>query len=113
MSELGPIIRASRWKNRWTQEELGERMYVTKAAVSSWECGRYVPPTNKLFRLSKLLGIPLEVLCDPKHYESLPDVSTWASEEDVLIYLYRRLPSAYQNVVLTLLHALQTQHASS
>ena len=39
-----------------SQEELAEKLYVTRQAVSRWETGETVPNTETLKRLSALVG---------------------------------------------------------
>ena len=54
-----------------SQEELAEKVFVTRQAVSRWETGETVPNTETLKLLSKLfdvsintlLGSPRELVC--------------------------------------------------
>jgi len=54
-----------------SQEELAEKVFVTRQAVSRWESGETVPNTETLKLLSKLfdisintlLGLPRQLVC--------------------------------------------------
>ena len=47
------IIRL-RKKNGWSQEELAEKMNVSRQAVSKWEGAQTVPDLGKVLQLSNL-----------------------------------------------------------
>lgn len=65
------VILELRTKNRLSQEELAEKVFVTRQAVSRWETGETVPNTETLKLLSKvldvlintLLGAPRKLIC--------------------------------------------------
>ena len=69
--ETKNIIVELRRKNGLSQDELAEKMFVTRQAVSRWETGETVPNTETLKLLSKLfdvsintlLGSPRELIC--------------------------------------------------
>lgn len=69
--ETKNVILELRTKNGFSQEELAEKVYVTRQAVSRWENGETVPNTETLKLLSKLfdvsintlLGSPRQLIC--------------------------------------------------
>ena len=69
--ETKDIIRELRMKKGLSQEELAERLFVTRQAVSRWENGETTPNTETLKLLSKefnvsintLLGSPRDLIC--------------------------------------------------
>lgn len=69
--ETKEIIHELRTKNGLSQDELAEKVFVTRQAVSRWENGETVPNTETLKLLSKLfdvsintlLGSPRELIC--------------------------------------------------
>ena len=69
--ETKDILRQLREKNRLTQDQLAERVMVTRQAVSRWETGETQPNTDTLKLLSKefdvsintLLGSPRKLVC--------------------------------------------------
>lgn len=55
------IIR-QRKKNGWSQEELAEKMQVSRQAVSKWESAGAIPDVEKILMLSKLFGVTIDYL---------------------------------------------------
>ncbi len=56
------IILELRTKNGLSQEELAEKVFVTRQAVSRWENGDTVPNTETLKLLSKLFDVSINTL---------------------------------------------------
>ena len=69
--EIGGILKDLREKHQLTQEQLAERVLVTRQAVSRWETGETQPNTDTLKLLSReydvsintLLGSPRQLFC--------------------------------------------------
>ncbi|HIW25002.1 MAG TPA: helix-turn-helix domain-containing protein [Firmicutes bacterium] len=69
--EIKDILKNLREKNNLTQEQLAERVQVTRQAVSRWETGETQPNTDTLKLLSRvfdvsintLLGSPRKLVC--------------------------------------------------
>lgn len=55
------IIRLKK-KNGWSQEELAEKMNVSRQAVSKWESAQTVPDLEKILQLSGLFGVTTDYL---------------------------------------------------
>ena len=55
------IIRL-RKKNNWSQEELAEKMEVSRQAVSKWEGAQTIPDLEKILKLSHLFGVTTDYL---------------------------------------------------
>lgn len=53
---LADKIIALRKKAGWSQEELGEKLGVTRQSVSKWEGAQSVPDMDKILQLSRLLA---------------------------------------------------------
>lgn len=51
-----------RKQNGWSQEELAEKMNVSRQAVSKWESAQTVPELEKLLQLSALFGVTTDYL---------------------------------------------------
>lgn len=60
--ETKDIIFELRTKNKLSQDELAEKVYVTRQAVSRWENGETTPNTETLKLLSKLFDISINTL---------------------------------------------------
>ena len=56
------IILELRKKNNMSQEELAEKVFVTRQAVSRWENGDTIPNTETLKLLSGLFGVSINTL---------------------------------------------------
>ena len=55
--ELAEQIAALRKKHGFSQEELGEKLGVSRQAVSKWENGTTAPSTTNLMAMAKLFGV--------------------------------------------------------
>ena len=51
-----------RKKNGWSQEELAEKMNVSRQSVSKWEGAQSVPDLNKILLLSQIFGVSTDYL---------------------------------------------------
>ncbi|HOD05946.1 MAG TPA: helix-turn-helix transcriptional regulator [Anaerolineaceae bacterium] len=51
-----------RLQNRWTQQELADRVAVSRQTIISLENGRYNPSILLAFRLARLFNTPIENL---------------------------------------------------
>lgn len=87
------IIRLRR-KNGWSQEELAEKMNVSRQAVSKWESAQTVPDLEKILMLGALFGVTTDYLLKDE-LES----EEFTSGEDSAI---RRLTLAEANEYLAL-----------
>ena len=56
------VIFELRTKNGLSQDELAEKVFVTRQAVSRWENGETVPSTETLKLLSELFGVSINTL---------------------------------------------------
>ena len=69
--EIGEVLKNLRERNHLTQDQLAERVMVSRQAVSRWETGETQPNTDTLKLLSKeydvsintLLGSPRQLVC--------------------------------------------------
>ena len=59
---LGETIQSLRKKQGLTQEQLAERIDVSRQAVSKWETGAAVPDLDKLQALSAVFNVTLDEL---------------------------------------------------
>ena len=59
---LADKIMDLRKKNGWSQEELAERMQVSRQAVSKWEGAQTMPDLEKILMLSRLFGVTTDYL---------------------------------------------------
>lgn len=62
MENFGDLIAKKGKEKKLTQEQLAERLYVTRQTVSRWERGHTYPNLDTLVALSQLLGFSLDYL---------------------------------------------------
>ena len=60
--ETKDVIVGLRKKNGFSQDELAEKVMVTRQAVSRWETGETIPNTETLKLLSKLFNVTINTL---------------------------------------------------
>lgn len=60
--ELNEKLYEYRKNNNWSQEELAEKMEVSRQTISKWESGRSIPELNKLIKLSEIYNITVDEL---------------------------------------------------
>ena len=59
---LADKIMEERKKNGWSQEELAEKLGVTRQSVSKWESAQSVPDLQRILRMSELFGVSTDYL---------------------------------------------------
>lgn len=59
---LADKIIALRKKNGWSQEELAEKVNVTRQSVSKWEGAQSVPDLEKILQLANIFGVSTDYL---------------------------------------------------
>lgn len=74
----GEKIAALRREKGLSQEALGEKLGLSRQAVSKWEADQAVPTMDNLVELSRLFGVPVDTLLRPD--EPLPDKEQKSSE---------------------------------
>jgi len=59
-----------RKKCAWSQEELAEKMNVSRQSISKWESGQSVPDLDKILKLCQLFGVSTDYLLKDEIEES-------------------------------------------
>lgn len=62
---IGRFIREKRVELNYTQDELADKMKVTKTAVSNWENGNAIVDVKYLVRLSNLFSVTVDEILFP------------------------------------------------
>ncbi len=79
----------------WSQEQLGERLGVTRQTVSKWELGETTPEMEKLSAMSDIFGITLDELVKGetadsfKEKQSAPENAVAAPKSQRFHYEYK------------------------
>ena len=59
---LADKIIENRKKNGWSQEDLAERLGVSRQSVSKWEGAQAVPDMKKILQLAEAFGVTTDYL---------------------------------------------------
>ncbi len=59
---IGERIIKHRKQNGWSQEELAERLGVSRQSVSKWESGTSMPDINRILEMSELFAVTTDYL---------------------------------------------------
>ena len=59
---LAEKIMEERKRNGWSQEELAEKLSVSRQAVSKWESAQSIPDLQRVIQLSELFGVSTDYL---------------------------------------------------
>ena len=51
-----------RKKNGWSQEELAEKLGVSRQSISKWEGAQSLPDMNRIIKMSELFGVSTDIL---------------------------------------------------
>ena len=70
---LGQRIQELRKQNNLSQEALGEKLGVSRQAISRWEMDGAVPEVDKLIAMSKLFGVSLNELLQVETGDAGPE----------------------------------------
>ena len=62
--DIGNKIKEVRTKFGLAQEELAEKLNVSRQAIAKWEGGNGIPDTENLITISKLFGVSIDTLLD-------------------------------------------------
>ncbi len=81
--ELGSHIKEHRTELGLSQDDLAERIYVSRQTISNWECGRTYPDVQSLLLLSNVFGVTVDSLIKgdvemaERIYVSRQTISNW------------------------------------
>lgn len=85
--DIGARIRAARRDRGMTQDELADRVGVSRSAVAQWETGRAGQVTGNLSRIAGVLEVNVEYLMYGDDKRAVGDVRQ--GDELALLRLYR------------------------
>ena len=91
MVEFGEQLRRAREEKGMTQQSLAEQLYVTRQAVSRWECGDRYPDLLTTKKISQILEMSLDDLLSGKEMEKVVErnpVIEKKSVNNIMIALY-------------------------
>lgn len=59
---FGEKLKMERNKKDWSQEELAEKLFVSRQSVSKWENGQNYPSIEIIIKISDLFGVTIDEL---------------------------------------------------
>ncbi len=62
MRDIGKNIRSARVRKKMTQDELAEKLYVTRQTVSNYETGHSRPDVEVLMKIAEILAVDIQEL---------------------------------------------------
>ena len=80
---LADKIINERKKNGWSQEELAEKLSVSRQSISKWEGAQSIPDIQKIIKMAEIFGVSTDYLLkdEIEAYESGDDTSADYGEE--------------------------------
>lgn len=101
---LAEKITELRKKHGWSQEELAQKLDISRQSVSKWESGGAMPDLDKIIKLSSLFGVSTDYLLKDKE-ETFHDTDNNIYEDtecepDNIKHISRSEAERYMNTVL-------------
>lgn len=110
---VGERLQAYRKQLEMSQEELGQRLLVSRQTISLWEKDQTVPTIDNLIRLREIFGVSVDEILGfenkVQNNEILPDESyrfTFSKDELNEIYRLQRRSTYKRPIIFTLLCVL-------
>lgn len=74
--DISKQIKKYRLDSKLSQEDLAEKIFVTRQTISNWENGKNYPDINSLVLLSNLFGVSLDILVKGDLEEMKEEIKT-------------------------------------
>ena len=86
--DLGKKIMTMRNEKNLSQEQLAEKLNVTRQTISNWENGKFYPDIDSLVNLSKFFNVSIDVLLsyDDKVLDYLKDSTDIVKSNKNILY---------------------------
>lgn len=86
---IGQLIAEARKKKKISQEELAEKLHVSRQTLSYWETGRSEPTANMLISICKILNIDISnIIKDEDSLIKLVDIEKKKTSRIYLIFIF-------------------------
>ncbi len=103
---LDQYLKELRKACNYSQEFVASHLNITRQTYSHYETGRIIPPTNSLYNIAKLYGIPVENLLDlvvtyniNMDFAKKKQIGNLDSSDDLANYLeYTNLPAVQKKL---------------
>lgn len=89
--DISKQIKKYRLDSKLSQEDLAEKVFVTRQTISNWENGKNYPDINSLVLLSTLFGVSLDILVkgdleEMKEEIKTEDIKRFNRDGTILLY---------------------------
>ena len=91
---FGDRIKELRNNHTWTQQELGDRLGVSKQSVSNWENGNIMPSIDVLVRMSDLFQTSTDYILNRENDLTL-DITDLDAEQKAMV---QRMVRYFRNI---------------
>lgn len=81
-TEFNKKLQQLRKENGLTQEQLSEKLHISRTAVSKWESGRGFPNIEALKNISSIFNVPVDDLLSDKELCSIEQKDSTGTKDD-------------------------------
>lgn len=85
--EFSEKLQLLRKQRGWTQEQLAERIYVSRTAISKWESGKGYPSIDSLKALAQVYEVTIDVLLSSEELMTVAEDEVRMRKETTLALL--------------------------
>lgn len=89
--EFNEKIKEIRSQNNLTQEQLAEKLYVSRTAISKWESGKGYPSIDSLKEISKIFNISIDELLSSEKLINIAEEENKTSKYKIYNLVYSLL----------------------
>lgn len=101
--DIASNIKRLRSERDWTQEQLAEKVGVTRPTITQWESGWSQPRMGKVEKLAEVFGVPKSEIIESRYEYAV--INFASDDEKELIELYRAVPDAMKQAVVNMLRS--------
>jgi transcriptional regulator with XRE-family HTH domain len=87
-TDFNKKLQQLRKENGLTQEQLSEKLHISRTAVSKWESGRGFPNIEALKNISTLFGVPLDDLLSDGELRSIEQKDAPENKENAAVFIF-------------------------
>lgn len=55
-------IKALRWKNKFTQNQLADLLYISRSTIMKYKTGRQLPTIDRIYDISEIFNVSVDYL---------------------------------------------------
>lgn len=92
---LSNRIRLLRKNSQMSQEELAERLNISRQSVTKWESGDSIPDIDRVINLSSIFGVTIDYLLKGDNIYTTKESDVIKSDEEILNFLCEAKRNTY------------------